>query len=96
MLSSFAAGAANQQAINDLNNLPAFKGIAPQGDIDAKIKAQIDAYSAKLDDAKNQRIASPEIENALQNALQGVAAGQLEPLAALEQIQAEQDKVLGK
>ncbi len=96
VLSSFAAGAANQQAINDLNNLPAFKGIAPQGDIDAKIKAQIEAYSAKLDDAKNQRIASPEIENALQNALQGVAAGQLEPLAALEQIQAEQDKVLGK
>lgn len=96
VLSSFAAGAANQEAINDLNNLPAFKGIVPQGEIDANIKAQIEAYSAKLDEAKNQRIASPEIENALQNALQGVAAGQLEPLAALEEIQKVQDQVLAK
>ncbi len=62
VLSSFAAGAANQEAINDLNNLPAFKGIAPEGEIDAPIaKAQIEAYSAKLDEAKNQRIASPRL-----------------------------------
>ena len=96
VLSSFAAGAANQEAINDLNNLPAFKGIVPQGDISESIKTQIEAYAAKLDEAKNQRIASPEIENALQNALQGVAAGQLKPLEALESIQAVQDTLLAK
>lgn len=95
LLSSFATGVGNQAAINDLNNLPAFKCIAPEN-VDPSILDQIAAYSAQLDGAKNQRIASPEIEAELQNVLQGVAAGELEPMQALEKMQEVQDKVLGK
>lgn len=95
LLSSFAAGVGNQTAINDLNNLPAFKGISPEN-VDPSITDQIKAYSDKLDSAKNQRIASPEIEAELQNVLQGVAAGEIEPMEALKRMQETQDKVLGK
>ena len=94
VLSSFIGGKANQEAINDLNNLPAFKGIAPQGSIPANLKTQINAYASKLDVAVNQRIASPEVEIALQNACQGVASGQLTIKKALSDLQAAQDKVL--
>ena len=94
VLTSFIGGKANQEAINDLNNLPAFKGIEPQGAIPANLKTQINAYASKLDVAVNQRIASPEIEIALQNACQGVASGQLTIKKALSDLQAAQDKVL--
>lgn len=96
VLESFASLDGIQQAINDLNNLPAFKGIAPQGSIPQNIKDQVDKYASVLDAAKNQRIGSPDVENALQNALSGVAAGQLTPEQALDKVQEAQDKVLGK
>ncbi len=95
VLSSFAAGTGNQAAIDDLNNLPAFKGIVPN-DVDPSIKEQVEKFAGELDGAKNQRIASPEIEAALQSVLQGVAAGELDPSAALKQMQETQNKVLGK
>ncbi|MDF2675007.1 MAG: extracellular solute-binding protein [Clostridiales bacterium] len=96
VLESFAAGEGIQQAINDLNNLPAFKGIEPQGNLPQVIKDQVNAAASLLDSAKNQRIGSPEIENALQNALSGVAAGQLTPAKALDNVQKVQDEVLAK
>lgn len=96
VLESFAAGEGIQQAVNDLNNLPAFKGIQPQGNIPQTIKDQVSKYSSVLDVAKNQRIGAPEIENALQNALSGVAAGQLTPTEALDKVQTVQDTVLAK
>jgi len=96
VLESFAAGEGIQEAINDLNNLPAFKGIEPQGEIPQVIKDQVNKYTSVLDIAKNQRIGSPDVENALQNALAGVASGQLTPEQALEQVQKVQDEVLAK
>lgn len=96
VLESFAAGDGIQQAINDLNNLPAFKGIEPQGDLPQVIKDQVNKAASELDAAKNQRIGSPEIENALQNALSGVAAGQLTPAQAMDNVQKVQDEVLAK
>jgi raffinose/stachyose/melibiose transport system substrate-binding protein len=92
VLEAFAGGVGIQQAVNDLNNLPAFKGISPMGNIPANIKEQAGRYASVLDKALNQRLSSPEIENALQNALAGVAAGQLKPEQALATIQQVQDK----
>lgn len=96
LIASLASGECIQAAVDDLNNLPAFKGVAPQGEIPEALKAQIVAYSENLDVAKNQRIASPVVENALQNALSGLAAGQLTVDAAIAAIQAAQDEALGK
>ena len=41
-------------------------------------------FMADLPKAENQRLASPAVAEALENALAGVAAGSLEPEAALE------------
>jgi raffinose/stachyose/melibiose transport system substrate-binding protein len=96
VLESFTAGEGIQASIDDLNNLPAVKGIAPQAaNIPQTIKEQIGRYNAVLDQARNQRFSNPEVETALQNAMDGVATGQLTSQAALQQIQAVQDRVNG-
>jgi raffinose/stachyose/melibiose transport system substrate-binding protein len=94
VLESFTAGEGIQASIDDLNNLPAVKGIAPQAaNIPQSIKEQIGRYNAVLDQARNQRFSNPEVETAMQNAMDGIATGQLTPQAALQQIQAVQDRV---
>lgn len=96
VLESFVSGDGIQVAIDDLNNLPAFKGIAPEADaIPQFLKDQIGRYNAVLDQARNQRLANPEVEAALQNAMDAVAAGQSTIPEALEQIQQVQDRVGG-
>ena len=96
VLESFTAGDGIQAAIDDLNNLPAFKGIAPRAvSIPQVLKDQIGRYNAVLDQARNQRLANPEVEAALQNAMDAIAAGQLSIPEALGQIQSVQDRIGG-
>jgi raffinose/stachyose/melibiose transport system substrate-binding protein len=97
VLESFTAGEGIQASVDDLNNLPAVKGIAPQAtNIPQSIKEQIGRYNAVLDQARNQRFSNPEVETALQNAMDGVATGQLTAQAALQQVQIVQNRVLGR
>ncbi|MCL2600299.1 MAG: extracellular solute-binding protein [Treponema sp.] len=97
VLESFVSGSGNQAAVDDLNNLPAFKGIAPQAaNIPQTIRDQIARYTAVLDQARNQRLANPEVETALQNAMDGVVTGQLTVQQALQQIQIVQNRVGGQ
>jgi raffinose/stachyose/melibiose transport system substrate-binding protein len=96
VLASFAGGEGIQASVDDLNNLPAFKGIAPQAtNIPQTIKEQIGRYNAVLDQARNQRLSNPEIENALQQAMDAVVTKQLTPQAALQDIQKAQDRING-
>lgn len=91
-LESFSSGAGIQACVDDLNNLPAYKGIAPKASgIPETILTQTSAYSKALDSAMNQRIGEPTIDTALQNALAGVAAGDSTPQAALQTVQDAQD-----
>lgn len=90
-LQSFSSGAGIQACVDDLNNLAAFKGIVPKGEVPANIIEQTGAYAKDLDIAMNQRIGEPTIESALQNAMAGVAAGELTPEKAMESVQAAQD-----
>ena len=46
-----------------------------------------------LDQARNQRLSNPEVENALQQAMDAVVTKQLTPQAALQQIQTVQDRI---
>jgi raffinose/stachyose/melibiose transport system substrate-binding protein len=94
-LASLANGEALQPALDDLNDLPAFKGHVPQGDITPHVRAMYDRFITDLPKAENQRFAVPAIEDALQNALSGVAAGSLQPEAALASVQVATDKALG-
>lgn len=95
-LAELTNGVGLQEALNDLNDLPAFDGNAPKGDITDHVKEMSARFMADLPKAENQRFASPAVAEALDNALAGVAAGSTEPEAALAAVQAATDKALGK
>lgn len=95
-LASLTNGEGLQQALNDLNDLPAFAGHAPQGDVSDHVKEMSARFMADLPKAENQRFASPAVAEALDNALAGVADGSLKPEDALAKVQAATDKALGK
>jgi raffinose/stachyose/melibiose transport system substrate-binding protein len=85
-----------QEALNDLNDLPAFVGHEPMGDVSDHVKQMSARFMADLPKAENQRFAAPAVAEALDNALAGVAGGTIEPQAALAAVQAATDKALGK
>lgn len=95
-LAELTNGVGLQEALNDLNDLPAFSGHEPKGDITDHVKEMSARFMADLPKAENQRFASPAVSEALDNALAGVAAGSLEPEAALASVQAATEKALGK
>jgi len=86
-LASLTNGSALQQALNDLNDLPAFDGHAPQGDVSDHVKRMSARFMQDLSKAQNQRFADPKVAEALDNALAGVAAGSLKPEDALAAVQ---------
>jgi raffinose/stachyose/melibiose transport system substrate-binding protein len=95
-LASLTNGEGLQQALNDLNDLPAFAGHAPEGDVSDHIKTMEARFTADLPKAENQRFADPAVADALDNALAGVAAGSIDPSAALQAVQVAQDKAAAK
>lgn len=95
-LASLTNGEALQEALNDLNDLPAFAGHEPKGDISDHVKQMSARFNADLVKAENQRFAVPAVAEALDNALAGIASGSIEPEAALAAVQAATDKALGK
>ena len=95
-LAELTNGIGLQEALNDLNDLPAFEGHEPEGEVSDHVKEMYKRFMADLPKAQNQRFASPAVAEALDNALAGVAAGSLEPQVALATVQAANDKALGK
>jgi raffinose/stachyose/melibiose transport system substrate-binding protein len=95
-LASLTNGEALQEALNDLNDLPAFADHEPKGDVSDHVKEMSARFMADLPKAENQRFASPAVAEALDNALAGVAAGSVEPEAALAGVQTATNKALGK
>ena len=93
-LASLTNGEALQEALNDLNDLPAFKGHEPKGEITPHVKAMYDRFMADLPQAENQRFAVPAVADALDSALAGVAAGSVKPEDGLASVQAATDKAL--
>ncbi|MFT3985017.1 MAG: hypothetical protein QM697_14005, partial [Lachnospiraceae bacterium] len=77
---------------DDLNNLPAFKGIEPQAaELPEDVVSQFNRASEDLADAMNQRIANPTVDTALKAALQAVASGEMDSEAAMQIVQEAQD-----
>ena len=93
-LAELTNGVGLQEALNDLNDLPAFAGHQPKGDITDHVKQLSARFMEDLPKAENQRFASPAVAEALDNALAGVAAGSLEAEAALATVQTATEKAL--
>lgn len=92
-LAELTNGVALQEALNDLNDLPAFADHAPSGDVSDHVIGLYDRFMSELPVAENGRFAEPKISQALEDALAGVAAGSLEPLAALKTVAAVADEL---
>jgi raffinose/stachyose/melibiose transport system substrate-binding protein len=89
-LSSLVDGPAGQAALTDINDLPAFKGISLPSNIGPNVKSLYSQFNTLLPTAVNQRFSSPVVENALDNALAGVAAGKQSTAQALASIEKAQ------
>ena len=93
-LASLTNGEGLQEALNDLNDLPAFAGHEPKGDVTPHVKEMSDRFMADLPKAENQRFAVPAIADALDSALAAVASGSQSPEDALKSVQDATDKAL--
>ena len=95
-LASLTNGEGLQPALNDLNDLPAFKGHELQASAPQHVRDMYARFMTDLGNAENQRFAYPAVSQALDDALAGVAAGSVEPEKALQSVQAATDKALKK
>jgi raffinose/stachyose/melibiose transport system substrate-binding protein len=94
VLSSFVSGAGIQACADDLNNLPAFKGIEPNAaNFPSDIVEQFNSNSQALISAMNQRVASSLVDTALKDVLQAVATGELSPSEAMQTVQDAQNRL---
>lgn len=91
-LKSFTSGAGIQACVDDVNNLPAFKGVKPQNtSLNSSLVEQYNKFSSDLNNAMNQRIGEPTISTALENALEGIGSGELTPEEAGNMVQIAQE-----
>lgn len=92
VLESMVSGAGIQACADDLNNLPAFKGIEPKAaDLPDDVVSQFNRASEDLAGAMNQRVANPTVDTALKSALQAVASGEMGAKEAMQIVQDAQD-----
>lgn len=92
VLKSMVAEEGIQACADDLNNLPAFKGIEPKAsDLPEDVVSQFNRSSEDLVSAMNQRVANPTVDTALKAALQAVASGEMDAKKAMESVQKAQD-----
>jgi raffinose/stachyose/melibiose transport system substrate-binding protein len=88
VMKELISGAGEQVALNQLNDLPAFNGMRPQGDLPPAVKTLYDNYIAELAHAQTHQIGNPVIYDALVANLQAIGAGTKTPEAAMAAVQA--------
>lgn len=87
VLKELISGVGVQVAIDQLNDLPAFSGVAPEPELTGHLKSLFDTYITELGTAHPHQIGNPVIYNALAANLQAIGAGTKTPAAALEAVQ---------
>jgi len=89
VLADFVAGAGAQQLINTFNDLPAVKGLNPESfeseNQEATWKLFTEEWMPKVEYARQLR--DPAVKQALEDALAGVAAGDITPEEAAQSVQ---------
>jgi raffinose/stachyose/melibiose transport system substrate-binding protein len=86
VLKSLIQGGMEHQALNTLNDMPAFKGLKPTTSMTSHLRKLYARYEAILPHTVSHEIGSPEISQALVNAMDAVAAGRLSPKAAMAEV----------
>ena len=88
VLHEFISGVAEQEALNQLNDLPAFNGKTPSQTMPAHLQEVYDGYIKQLAAAHPHVIGNPVINQSLISSLQAIGAGKMTPEAAMEAVQA--------
>jgi raffinose/stachyose/melibiose transport system substrate-binding protein len=90
VLADFVSGTAAQVLINTFNDLPAVEGLDPQQFASDHQRQVWETFTVdwlpKVRYARQLR--DPKVKQALEDALAGVASGELEPAAGMEMVQA--------
>ena len=87
VLHEFISGVGEQEALNQLNDLPAFNGVKPQQAMSPHLTAVYDTYIKELKTAHTHVIGNPVINQSLISGLQAIGAGQMTPEAAMQAVQ---------
>jgi raffinose/stachyose/melibiose transport system substrate-binding protein len=88
VLKELISGAGEQVALDQLNDLPAFRGMKPSQTLDPHLAEIYASYISELDQAQPHAVGNPVIFDALVANLQAVAAGSKTPEAAMAAVQA--------
>lgn len=86
VIESLVSGPMEQEALNALDDLPAFAGMKPTIPLSPHMMNLYQQYIALLPHTQSHMIGNPDVAQALVTAMQSVAAGKLDPKAALEQV----------
>jgi raffinose/stachyose/melibiose transport system substrate-binding protein len=87
VLKELISGVGEQVALDQLNDLPAFRGLKPSQALDPHLQEIYSSYIAELETAHPHAIGNPVVFDALTSNLQAIAAGQKTPQAAMEEVQ---------
>lgn len=87
VLKELISGAGEQVALNQLNDLPAFDGMRPEGVLPPAVQALYDSYIKELAVAHPHQIGNPVIYQAVVSNLQAIGAGTKTPAAAMAAVQ---------
>ncbi len=78
---------AEQVALDQLNDLPAFNGLKPNGTLPPDVQQLYDFYIKELATAEPHQIGNPVVFNTLAANLQAVGAGTKTPEQAMAEVQ---------
>jgi raffinose/stachyose/melibiose transport system substrate-binding protein len=88
VLHEFISGVGEQEALNQLNDLPAFNGMKPTQAMSPHLTELYETYIKQLATAHTHVIGNPVINQSLISSLQAIGAGKLTPEAAMQAVQA--------
>jgi raffinose/stachyose/melibiose transport system substrate-binding protein len=88
VLREMISGVGEQEALNQLNDLPAFGGKSPSQTLSPHLAEIYDTYIKQLATARTHVIGNPVINQSLITNLQAIGAGQITPEAAMAAVQA--------
>lgn len=82
------SGIGEQESLNQMNDLPAFKGFKPTVNIPSTVMDLYNKYMQEIQKAHNHNIGNPSVEQALDSNLQAIGAGTETPQQAMAKVQA--------
>lgn len=92
VLKELISGVGEQVSLNQMNDLPAFKGMQPTISLNSHILALYHRYLQQIKIAHNHQIGNPAVAQALFSNLQALAAGKESATQAMNAVQAAATK----